>query len=797
MNDRMEGADPEGEEGSGRNQTAWNTSIEEADGYYANDGAGWYNLTFNFEGYPSLDNSTPKPSMVEELRHTSMDNSAGHLSKADAEGIPSLDDADGYNSLDNSTSKPSTVEALLHTSMENSAGHPSMDDHEEYPSMDDEEYPTMTDTNGNNSLDTSTPKPSMVEELLHTSMDNSAEYPSMDDDEEYPSMDDHDEYPSMDDADGDNPLNDAACYDSGNDAAGNPSMEGERAKDADVETVIRRIEESQTNITCNNYFTWRDIGFALAREFGVEGRDYFHRISRFSPKYTPFSCDRQFAAGLNSKGEGITIKSFFFHAKNAGIDISPARKWQSRESGMPSTSNERFGISNTPRNGLSGSEELLFDTPRIPKEIYQQLPLFLKQCVDVFSSPVEKDVFLVGALGLISGCLPNMEGLYFGHAYTPHLYVFVTAPAGSGKGNLKWVCDLGAGAHRQILEEVERMQMEYEYDLEDYQMMGYKERQKTPMPVPPRKQKLFLPVTGSTSSFLEALAENDSRGIIIETEADILQMTFGKGMGHFCGMLRKVFHHESTQVVRAKGNVEISVDRPHLAVVLAGTPDQVRQMMPDASNGLFSRFLFYAFEDDLAFRDPFASNGELNLEEFFGHRSNDLSYLYSILAERKSRLSFQFTAQQQQFFLHEFDRRCTLNREEMGKDFEASSRRLGLIAFRIAMVLTGLRLMDRSLIMSPTLCNDEDFWSAIHITRTLEKHAMAVYRNLPNEKLTGVRKAFFKALPDTFSRQEYLAVAAEIDLNPKTAEKYIGQMKADGLLGHGFNKYTKRGGGRG
>ncbi len=50
-------------------------------------------------------------------------------------------------------------------------------------------------------------------------------------------------------------------------------------------------------------------------------------------------------------------------------------------------------------------------------------------------------------------------------------------------------------------------------------------------------------------------------------------------------------------------------------------------------------------------------------------------------------------------------------------------------------------------------------------------------------------------VPDTFTRKEYLSVAASLDIKPKTAEKYIGQMKDGGMLEHGFNKYMKRGGG--
>ena len=49
--------------------------------------------------------------------------------------------------------------------------------------------------------------------------------------------------------------------------------------DTGIESYISAIEQSGTDIT-GSYATWRDLGFALAEEYGETGRDYFHRISK-------------------------------------------------------------------------------------------------------------------------------------------------------------------------------------------------------------------------------------------------------------------------------------------------------------------------------------------------------------------------------------------------------------------------------------------------------------------------------------------------------------------------------------
>ncbi|SHI95690.1 Primase C terminal 2 (PriCT-2) [Tangfeifania diversioriginum] len=88
----------------------------------------------------------------------------------------------------------------------------------------------------------------------------------------------------------------------------------------DVETVLRRIENYQVDLTMN-YEDWIRLAFAFADEFGETGRDYFHRVSRFYSEYNSTECDRQFDRCLKSGKSGVTIKSFFQAAKDAGINI--------------------------------------------------------------------------------------------------------------------------------------------------------------------------------------------------------------------------------------------------------------------------------------------------------------------------------------------------------------------------------------------------------------------------------------------------------------------------------------------
>jgi hypothetical protein len=72
----------------------------------------------------------------------------------------------------------------------------------------------------------------------------------------------------------------------------------------------------------------------------------------------------------------------------------------------------------------------------------------------------------------------------------------------------------------------------------------------------------------------------------------------------------------------------------------------------------------------------------------------------------------------------------------------------------------------------------------------LEKHAIAVCQNLPNNELKGVKLKLFEKLPPQFNRQAYLNVAEELGIHPKNAEKHICQFKPK-LLHHAHNQCTK------
>ena len=117
-------------------------------------------------------------------------------------------------------------------------------------------------------------------------------------------------------------------------------------------------------------------------------------------------------------------------------------------------------------------------------------------------------------------------------------------------------------------------------------------------------------------------------------------------------------------------------------------------------------------------------------------------------------------------------------------------RRLGLITFRIAMILTTLRLIAPPLRggwKGLLVCPDTDFQIAIEMVKVLLQHAVYVFRQLPQVSQnqtsnTNPRMALFEALPQQFDRTQYIEVASQLQIPESTAEKQITRIIDTGLL---------------
>ena len=82
--------------------------------------------------------------------------------------------------------------------------------------------------------------------------------------------------------------------------------------------------------------------------------------------------------------------------------------------------------------------------------------------------------------------------------------------------------------------------------------------------------------------------------------------------------------------------------------MLSGTPRQIQTLIPDAENGLFSRFIFYFRNVRIEWKDVFAVR-ETALDSFFEHLGKRFSDLHQFLQSSQPLLFVLSDAQQADF----------------------------------------------------------------------------------------------------------------------------------------------------
>ena len=536
--------------------------------------------------------------------------------------------------------------------------------------------------------------------------------------------------------------------------------------DNDIESYISAIEQSGTDIT-GGYATWRDLGFALAEEYGETGRDYFHRISKNYAGYDSKECDEQFNKCLNAKGHGITIATFYHNAHQSGI--KPTKQQYNNE-----VATNVATIVDTPNQAM----------PTIPDEVFNTLPQFLQQVVNPASSQEEKDILLLGALTAFSACFPKLFGIYDQRKVFANLYLFVTAPASAGKGRLNQIKNLVEPVHKLKREQAKVLKQQFNTEMATYNMNKGKD-ENLEKPSKPPERMLFIPANNSVTGVYQLISDNDGRGLIFETEGDTLAQAFKSDYGNYSDGFRKAFHHETISYYRRTDREYVDIEKPCLSTVLSGTPKQVATLIPNAENGLFSRFMFYYMNIKPTWKNVFQNSNKVGLDDYYNQLGSEFLELYKTL-KNNPEIEIRLTTTQQQQFNTFFESLQTKYINLQPEEYIATIRRLGLIAFRIMMLFTAFRIMEDGDVNTTKECEDIDFENALTIISILVKHSSKVFNDLPIEqkatKRLNRKERFLESLPKQFNRQEYLDLATNQSIPHKTAEGYMTKFVDAGLI---------------
>jgi hypothetical protein len=431
--------------------------------------------------------------------------------------------------------------------------------------------------------------------------------------------------------------------------------------------------------------------------------------------------------------------------------------------------------------------------PTLPDAVFDTIPEFLKHITEVATTKEERDILLLGSLVTLSVAFPKLIGKYGDNPVNTNLFIFISAKASAGKGILIHCRKLVEPIHLALRNQAKIMKQQFEVDMQEYNTNKGKDAN-TEKPQKPPQKMLFIPANNSATGFLEILGDSDKRGLIFETEGDTLAKAFKSDYGDFSDGFRNAFQHEPISYYRRTDKEYVEIDRPCLSALLSGTPKQITTLIPNAENGLFSRFMFYVMNMKLIWKDVFASKTENGLDVHFEKLGNEFYSLYQTLQANPD-VHFSLTPSQQLQFNQFFEKMQTLYVNIQEEEIISSVRRLGLIAFRIMMIFSALRIMEDGNIEQTIYCNDTDFQNTLDMITILVKHSSYVYSQIAQEtykpKPKHKKEQFLENLPYHFNRQTYVATALSLGITDKSAQRYIKEFKdADIIQYDGHDQYT-------
>ena len=423
-------------------------------------------------------------------------------------------------------------------------------------------------------------------------------------------------------------------------------------------------------------------------------------------------------------------------------------------------------------------------TPVFPQIVYQNLPSILKEATKYFENDRERDVVLLGSLGVLSGSFTNIIGEYDGYEFAPNLYVLIVAPPASGKSRMKFAEYLIKPFHNNLIAKYEQEMVKHKATIKKNNQVVTNS---------PNRKTMFIPGNTSSAAIIKQLKSNNGQGIIFETEADTLTGNFKQDWGNFSELLRSGFQQETIRYQRSGSDVLIEIAKPKFSIVLSGTPDQTKNLVTSVQNGLFSRFTYYTFNSRIELKEISKQVSGVNLTQHFEKLAAQLCPLIEI--NQNTQFTFEFTQIQfkksYEFFKNEFNFASTF----LGDDSVSLIFRLQLMLFKIAMTLSYLEYLEKGNASNILVCSNETFNTSLEIIKVLAKHSLVVYQAVQTpvvlqENMTKIK--FLELLPSEFQAKDVLKAAESVSKSERTCKYWIDDFIKTGYvkkIGHG--KYKK------
>lgn len=296
--------------------------------------------------------------------------------------------------------------------------------------------------------------------------------------------------------------------------------------------------------------------------------------------------------------------------------------------------------------------------------------------------------------------------------------------------------------------------------------------------------------TNVTAAALLAHLNTNSSGIICNSRADILASMNNRERTRFATVVNNSFHHKPFSTVH-DADAQIGTYCPDLSILLGCLPNQVVDIVRSTRESMFSKFLYYIVDQDVAWKDVSSSN-----REYEASIREELNEINEYIAFLEHGITVSLTKDQWRLLNTTYTELLTTYKT-VSEDMIAVVKRMGLITFKIAMILTVLNYFNYGVLKEDMECNDDDFAAALQLTGILLQHSVGVYEllNHVTEKVIVFNESrLLELLPAEFDRKTAIDLANNNGFkgSTRTIDNYLSKLLASGKLRKTkYNAYEK------
>lgn len=437
------------------------------------------------------------------------------------------------------------------------------------------------------------------------------------------------------------------------------------------------------------------------------------------------------------------------------------------------------------------------DAYRLFEQCYDSLPETVKKVGDFQPSIQEKLMAIITALTILSALFTKVKGVYHQRIYHCNLYFIVLAKAASNKSIIAYAARLVHKIQDEILADSRLLESRYRAEIERY-LRAKKQGSTGDPPVKPPFKVVLIPADTTSPKIVQHLVDNEDKvpSLMITSEIDVSTAS-AKANGEVSHLLRQNAMNETISLSRKGENQYLECREPQMAVVMSGTPDQVKAFIRNAEDGLASRFLWLEFDPGIKWQSVAPCNTCPNLHDLYDRLAPEYYDMWSFMKNQVT--TVRLTSSQWEA-LNEFGEShlrhfYTFNGEEMA----AVVKRHALMVFKLCMTLSGVRKFESRCQDEIVYCADHDFHIAMAIVRISLESSVRVIRSLPRstpQVQLDQKGSFWSQLPESFERKMAIEVASQLKVSERTADRWIKSFIETGLLEKtGFSSYCKKNGG--